>query len=211
MKTNKKLLFLTTALCLLPILAGLAVYSRLPEQVPTHFALDGTPNGYSSRAFAVFGLPCLMAALNLFLHIGLERDPRRANMSAALRSISQWVIPVVSLLCSGVILGTALGIPVHAETILPCFVGVLFLCIGNYLPKTKQSRTMGIRVKWTLESSENWDRTHRLAGFLWVAGGLAFLLLSLLHLWNKWLLAALLAVLILVPMLYSFLLYKRGI
>lgn len=208
---DKKRLILTTIICLLPIPAGLALHDRLPERVPTHFGLDGTPNGWSSRAFAVFALPCLLAALNLFLHICLERDPRRANMSAALRAISQWVIPAVSLLCGGVILGSALGGPVHAETILPCFVGVLFLCIGNYLPKTKQSRTMGIRVKWTLESEENWNRTHRLAGFLWVISGLILLLASLFHLLHTWLLSVLLAAVILVPVLYSYRLHQKGI
>ena len=57
MKAEKKLVLVTTLICLLPILAGLALYSRLPEQVPTHFDLSGTPNGWSSRPFAVFGIP----------------------------------------------------------------------------------------------------------------------------------------------------------
>lgn len=210
MKDKKRLIW-TTIICLLPILVGLALYDRLPKQVATHFGLDRSPNGWSSRAFAVFALPCLMAALNLFLYFCLERDPRRANMSAALRSISQWVIPAVSLLCSGVILGTALGIPVHGETLIPCFVGALFLCVGNYLPKTKQSRTMGIRVKWALESEENWNRTHRLAGFLWGISGLVLLLGSLFHLLSTWLLAALLAAVILAPVLYSYRLHLKGI
>lgn len=211
MKLNKKLLILTTLLCLLPILAGLAVYSRLPEQVPTHFDLSGTPNGWSSRPFAVFGLPCIMAAANLLLHVVTARDPKRANVSAALKAILLWLIPMLTILCCGLTLGAALGYDVPAETLLPALVGVLFILVGNYLPKTRQNRTTGIRVKWTLESEENWDRTHRAAGFLWVVGGFIFLLLTLLHLWNGWLLTALLAVIILVPMLYSWQLHKKGI
>ena len=83
--------------------------------------------------------------------------------------------------------------------------------IGNYLPKTKQSYTMGIRLPWTLQSEENWNRTHRLSGFLWVAAGAAFILLSLLRLWNIWLLGALLLALIFVPIGYSYFLHKKGI
>ena len=49
-------------------MAGLVLYSRLPERVPTHFDFSGTPDGWSSRPFAVFGLPCLLAALNVFLY-----------------------------------------------------------------------------------------------------------------------------------------------
>ena len=211
MKTETKRMILTTAICLLPILAGLALYSRLPEQVPTHFDFSGNPNGWSSRPFAVFGLPCLMAALNMFLHISLLRDPKRANMSAALKTISRWVIPALSVLSCGLILTAAMGYPSHVETVIPLLVGILFLLVGNYLPKTKQSYTMGIRLPWTLESEENWNRTHRLSGFLWVAAGAAFILLSLLRLWNIWLLGALLLALIFVPIGYSYFLHKKGI
>ena len=211
MKTETKRMILTTAICLLPILAGLALYSRLPEQVPTHFDFNGNPDGWSSRAFAVFGIPGLMAAINLFLHICLEKDPKRANMRAALKHISLWVIPVLSVLTSGLTLGAAMGWPVHVESAIPVLVGGLFLLVGNYLPKTKQSYTMGIRLPWTLDSEENWNRTHRLSGFLWVAAGAAFILLSLLRLWNIWLLGALLLALIFVPIGYSYFLHKKGI
>ena len=211
MKAEKRTAVLTTAICLLPILAGLALYSRLPEQVPTHFDFSGNPNGWSSRPFAVFGLPCLMAALNVFLHGSLLRDPKRANMSAALKTVSRWVIPVLSVLSCGLILTAAMGYPSHVGTVIPLLVGILFLLAGNYLPKTKQSYTMGIRLPWTLKSEENWNRTHRLAGFLWVAAGALFILVTLLHLWNRWLLALLLLAVIFVPVLYSYTLHRKGI
>ncbi len=211
MKTEKKFILITTLICLLPILAGLALYSRLPEQVPTHFDLSGTPNGWSSRTFAVFGMPGLMAAINLFLHICLEKDPRRANMSGALKRISLWIMPLLSVLTSGLTLGAAMGWPVHVETVIPVLMGVIFLVTGNYLPKTKQNTTMGIRLPWTLNSEENWNRTHRLSGFLWAAIGAAFILLSLLRLWNVWLLGALVLALIFVPVGYSYFLHKKGI
>ena len=70
---------------------------------------------------------------------------------------------------------------------------------------------MGIRLPWTLASEENWNRTHRLSGFLWVAAGALLILFSLLRLWNGWLLGALLFALIFVPMGYSYFLYRKGI
>lgn len=211
MKLNKKLMILTTVLCLLPMLAGAAVYSRLPEQVATSFGLDGRPNGYSGRAFTVFGLPCLMAALNLFLHVVVAKDPKRVNAGTAMKTICLWLTPVLTILLYALTVSTALGYDARVETVIPCLLGVLLILVGNYLPKTKQNRTMGIRVKWTLESEENWNRTHRFAGFVWVAGGFVFLLLTLLHLWNGWLLTAFLVVIIALPMLYSWQLHRKGI
>lgn len=211
MKTETKRMILTTAICLLPILAGLALYSRLPEQVPTHFDFNGNPDGWSSRAFAVFGIPGLMAAINLFLHICLEKDPKPANMSTALKHISLWVIPVLSVLTSGLTLGAAMAGPSMWRPRSRCWWGACFCWWATTCPKTKQSYTMGIRLPWTLDSEENWNRTHRLSGFLWVAAGAAFILLSLLRLWNIWLLGALLLALIFVPIGYSYFLHKKGI
>ncbi len=207
---NKKMLIITSLVCLLPMLVGAALYSRLPETVATHFDLNGDPDGWSSRAFAVFGLPGILLAVNVLLPFALRADPKHENMSGALKTITIWTIPALSLLCSGLTLGNALGYDTRIERVLPGFMGILFILIGNYLPKTKQSYTMGIKLPWTLASEENWNRTHRLAGFLWVIGGAYFIVMSFIG----WSLAAFLiplVVMILVPTVYSYLLYRKGI
>ena len=207
---NKKRWILTTLICLLPIVAGALLYSRLPETMATHWNLSGEPDGWSSRAFAVFGLPGILLAVNLLLPWALKADPKRENMSDKLVAITLWTIPLLSLLCSGLTLARGLGYTVRVERWVPVFMGLLFIAIGNYLPKTKQSYTMGIKLPWTLASEENWNRTHRLAGFLWVLCGLFFIVTS----FTGWSLAAFLIpiiVMVLVPAVYSYLLYRRGI
>ena len=95
--------------------------------------------------------------------------------------------------------------------LVPVLLGVLFLWVGNYFPKLRRNRTLGIKVSWTLGNEENWNRTHRLAGFLWVLCGLVMIPLSLLRLWNGWLIGALLAVMVLIPTIYSYALHRKGI
>ena len=207
---NKKTLVITSLICLLPIIVGALVYKRLPETIATHFDLNGNPDGWSSRAFAVFGLPAILLAVNLLLPIMLRADPKHENMSDALVNITIWTIPVLSLICSGLTLGRALGYDVRIERVLPVFMGVLFILIGNYLPKTKQSYTMGIKLPWTLASEENWNRTHRLAGFLWVLGGVYFIVMSFIG-WSVPAFVLPLAVMVLLPIVYSYLLYRKGI
>ena len=206
---NKKTLVITSLICLLPIIVGALVYKRLPETIATHFDLNGNPDGWSSRAFAVFGLPAILLAVNLLLPFMLRADPKHENMSGALVNITIWTIPVLSLICSGLTLGRALGYDVRIERVLPVFMGVLFILIGNYLPKTKQSYTMGIKLPWTLASEENWNRTHRLAGFLWVLGGVFFIVMSFIG-WSVPAFVIPLSVMVLVPMVYSYLLYRKG-
>ena len=211
MKKPRAEAIITVAVCLLPMVAGAILYNKLPEQVPTHFSVNGEPDGWSSRPFAVFGLPVIIAALQALVLFGLRTDPKKQNMSPALRIIAVWAAPVLCMILYAITMASALGYATHIEVIVPLLVGVAFLLIGNYLPKTKQSYTMGIKLPWTLHSEENWNRTHRLAGFLWMGGGILMVLISLLHLWQVWMMLAIIAVMVLVPVAYSYSLYKKGI
>ena len=158
----------------------------------------------------VFGLPLFILALHLVCFYAESRETKK-NRNPVLRTVLLWFCPAVSLLGGAVTLGTGLGYEMHISTVVPVFVGLLFLILGNYLPKIRQNRTMGIKLPWTLQSEENWTRTHRLSGFLWVLCGLVMIPLSLLRLWSGWLFGALLAVMVLIPAVYSYALHRKGI
>ena len=204
-KANKKELLLTSAVCLLPLLAGTVLYPRLPETMATHWGFDGTANGWSSRGMAVFGLPLFILALHLVCSYAESRDTKRKNVNPVLRTVMLWFCPAVSLLGGALTLGTGLGYEMHVSTVAPVFVGLLFLILGNYLPKIRRNRTMGIKLPWTLASEENWTRTHRVAGFTWVAAGLLMLLSALLRLHGPTVTVVLLALAVGIPVLYSYL------
>ena len=109
MKTKKTLLIITTLVCLLPMLIAAFVYQAHPAQIATHWGADGTPNGYSSKAFACFGLPAIMAALNIFVNILLDNEPNRHIANNRIFIVSKWCPPVVSLVASTLTLAFALG------------------------------------------------------------------------------------------------------
>ena len=87
-------------------------------------------------------------------------------------------------------------------------MGALFVVIGNYLPKCKQSYTVGIKIPWTLNDEENWNKTHRLAGFLWVIGGVVIMATAFLG--TFWLFFVVLIPMVIVPFVYSYSLYKKS-
>ena len=209
MKKADKTLVFTTLLCLLPMAAGLFLWDQLPQEMPIHWNAAGQVDNYGSRALAVVGLPCIMAGAHLLVHLLLRTDPRRENMSPALRTITYWILPGLCILLCAVTYMAALGIPVRVEVIVPLAVGVLFMAIGNYLPKCQQNYTMGIRTPWTLNSPENWARTHRVGGWCFMAGDLLMLLCALPGMW--WLLYPAIAISALAPVIYSYLLYRKGI
>ena len=176
-KELKKTLTLTTLITLLPILVGLFYWNQLPDKMATHFDMEGTPNGWSSKWFAVIGIPVFLALVNVLCTILTETDPRRHKYPEKMMKLVYWICPVVSWICAGLTISYELGIEFAAMPKFgSLFVGIMFVVIGNYLPKIKQNYYMGIKLPWTYSDEENWNRTHRMAGQLWVVGGIILLL-----------------------------------
>ena len=211
-KNNKWTLLVTTLVVLIPMAIGLVLWNQLPDQIPTHFGPDGKADGWSPKAFAVFGLPCILLAIHWFCVLCTSADPKKQNISQKLMGIVLWICPIISLLICSACYAYALGWKLNIVFILYLFCGTLFIIIGNYLPKCKQSYTMGIKLPWTLDDEGNWNATHRLGGKLWVAGGLLLLLCSVLTAYpilSAILFFAVLTLMVGVPVIYSYLYYKK--
>ena len=208
MKKYKKQLILSSIVTLLPILIGLFLWNRLPDTIATHFGSDNVANGWSSKPFVVFGLPLILLGIHLFCLFTTMNDPKKKNISEKMFRFIMWFVPVLSVFILSFTYGYALGMDVNIGMGVNIIVGIVFLVIGNYLPKCKQNYTTGIKIPWTLNSTENWNRTHRLAGWLFMAGGILFLLNAFLQ-WSGMLL--IIIGIALLPVIYSFILYKKGI
>ena len=208
-KKNLKILIITSIVILLPMIAGIALWNQLPQEIPYHWNAAGEVDGWASKAMAVFGTPALMLALQWLAVVATLTDPKKQNHSQKVLQLIFWFIPMLTVVLSAVIYATALGGKIRVEMIVPTLLGILFIAIGNYLPKCQQNYTIGIKIPWTLHSEENWNRTHRLAGYVWVAGGVVMTLSGFVNLFWLSLPAALCMALI--PVVYSFILSRKGI
>ena len=209
LKNNKKLLVWSTLVLLLPMLLGLVLWSCLPETIATHFDVHGTPDGWSSKAVAVFGIPAFLVAAHLLCAFGTMMDPKRKNIQDKMYKLVLWIIPMISLLVCGSTYLFALGYEVDIARITGILVGVMFIIIGNYLPKCRQSYTMGIKLPWTLNDEENWNATHRFGGWLWMIGGAAFLAVEAMGGMSTMFTLVIIAAMVLLPTAYSYLYYRR--
>ena len=120
-----------------------------------------------------------------------------------------WMVPVVSVITCMSIYGLALGMDIDIGVLVNIMVGTMFIILGNYVHKVKQNYTVGMKLPWTLNSEENWNRTNRMTGWILILSGLLFLMNSLLL--KTEIVFAVILLVILVPMIYSFILYKKGI
>lgn len=216
LKANKGKLILSSIIIVLPILVGILLWHDLPDTLAIHWGTNNKPDGFSSKAVAVFLLPCILLALHWLCLIITHFDKKQQAQSKKVINIIFWIMPAISLLCGGIIYFAAFGTVSNMLRLLPILLGVMFLVIGNYLPKVKQNSTFGIKLSWTMRNEENWNKTHRLGGKVWFIGGLIILAASLLPAqWMLGVLFATLAVCVIIPTVCSYRLYlahkKAGI
>ena len=153
------------------------VYSQLPERMPTHWNFSGEIDGWSSRFVGAIMLPLvglgIFALLQVFPHI----DPLRQNYEKFRGTYDAVVSAILVFLAAThvFVVGFALGWPLNVSRSFPIGMGLLFILLGNVLPRARRNWVLGVRTPWTLSNDRVWERTHRLGGYLFVALGTAFL------------------------------------
>ena len=208
--------FKTEAISLLVILIVLLIsfyfYSGLPETVPSHWNAQGEVDGWSSRNFTVFFFPALIIGMYLLFLALPYLDPRKKNyqkFTGAYHGFKTMLVLFVSLLY--LITGfSGLGYDLPIDKIVISMVGILFLVIGNYLPRIKSNWFIGIRTPWTLSSEKVWQRTHQVGGRLFMVEGalIIFLVFLLPQLLYQFFFISIMAIVLWV-FLYSYLLYRK--
>lgn len=179
---SKKAIALMWAFSLLPFLLVALAWPHLPEQVPTHWGLNGQVDTYSSP-----GALWLLCAIAPLLSLGMQflprLDPKRENYEKFQSRYDLFgpLVPLLLLLCVAATLSESLWpgrIDVGRAIMLA--VGVLFLIIGNLMGKVKTNWFMGFRTPWALSDPDVWNRTQRLGGWTFFLSGLSAVVLALL-------------------------------
>lgn len=140
-------------------------------------------------------------------------DWRKRPQGKQAMNLLIWICPVLSIAGSSVILLIREG--QVSQKFAPMFMffgfGIMFLLIGNYLPKIPQNRTMGIKSKWALEDEENWNATHRLGGKVWVACGFGCMICGLFPFsgFSVGIFIVLVVSAAAIPMIYSWRFYRK--
>ena len=196
-------------LFLLPLACILLTYHTLPSYVPTHFNMHGEVDGYMPKLFGLYGGWTLFLLIHLFVSFITFKDPKKDNIPQVLLRILLLLCPIFCLLVEVIIISYALGYRFDHIIVINIIIGLLFILIGNYLPKVRKNYALGIRTPWTLESQENWTQTHRLSGYLFVLAGMLYIITSVLGYMFIGLIVILIACFI--SIFYSYFLHKKGI
>lgn len=210
-REHKLFVIATSIITLLPIVVGVVLWNRLPEQMATHFGSSGTPNDWSPRGFTVFVLPIFLLAVHLICVFATAADPKNKGINQTVFKIVGCIAPLCSIACAVGIYGYELGIEeANSLTTVKCIAGIIIVVVGNYLPKCRQNYTIGIKLPWTLEDEDIWNRTHRFTGWLWIICGVLFIIEGFLGFGGVWFPFVDMAVMFIVPIAYSLVIFMRS-
>ena len=177
MKNKKSIseLVITSLVTLLPMEVGLLTWNKLPAQMVSHFDFTGTPDQMMPKWAIVFVLPLFLLAMHLLCSI-VTVYKNREPFPGKVETLFYWIVPMVSIFVTVLVYGYTFGYVMNISMMAQLFIGLLFLVIGNYLPKVKQNHFAGTRVKWTYESRKNWEHTQRFSGWAMCILGLFFII-----------------------------------
>jgi uncharacterized membrane protein len=205
---------LANILCLIFIaIAGATaayLYPSLPDQIPTHWNMQGEVDDYMSKPWGVLIMPLAAIFVFVLMKVIPIISPRGFRTEQFADVVNIFMVAMVGFM-SGVsllVLLEASGRNVHINEMIFAGIGLLFIVMGNYLGKVRKNFFLGIRTPWTLASDEVWSRTHRLGGRVFVLIGFFMFVNAFFRFPLSWLLGSI-VILALVPVIYSYVLYRK--
>ena len=131
MRVDKKSLFLSVGICLLPILIGVYYYDVLPEQIAVHFNAKGEPDNFVSKTLGIIDIPIFLAIVQIVISLVVDFDKTPKKGAFIIKAI----IPVISVLIQGGLIAYALDNNFNVSQLAIFVIGIVFIILGNYLPK----------------------------------------------------------------------------
>jgi uncharacterized membrane protein len=209
--TTRTAATLSLVLVAAALLAGALLWNRLPDPMPSHWNAAGEIDGYMPKFWGVFLMPIVtLALLGLFLIIP-HIDPLKTNIAKFIGTFNVFIVAFVAymLYIYALTLFAALDMPFNMTVMLLPVVGLLFIGVGYMMGKAKRNFFIGIRTPWTLSSETVWDETHKLGSKLFILAGVVTIVSAFLGENGVWLLIAAIFIAAFIPIIYSYILWKR--
>ena len=168
-----KTLIITGIVCLLPIFLGLFLWDKLPETMAIHFDINNNPDNFAPKGFVVFGMPALMLLLQAICCAINDVNAYKYGDRVKFEMATKWIIPVMSIVLQGVTLGYGIGMNIDIRKVAAILVGIIFLVIGNYMPKFDRVKNYNLDV-------EKAKKINRFIGYGSVVMGVIFIVSAFL-------------------------------
>ena len=178
---NKKMFLGLLLLCLVNFAAHLFFYPHMPDIVPTHWGFNGQADGWGPK-YTILILCALPLIILIMMAVIPKIDPRAQNFEKFGTIYRGFTIGITVFLCAITWLTelTVYNLLPNSGNLVSILVfggcGVLFILLGNYMPRIKQNYTFGCKTPWALNDEHNWNRTQRMGGIVFVVIGVVFMM-----------------------------------
>ena len=201
---NKRFNFtilITSLLCFVPMIVGLILWNKLPEELPTNYSLNNEVGNVVPKWINVILLPIIFATLNIVVNMRISPKTEE-NVGKRLASFVVWLVPILAVVVGTFMIIKPLGLPLEAMSLVASFMSLVFIIVGNYIPKSKPNNVVGFRLPWIMNDDDLWKKTHRFSGLVLVICGFASFITSFFVI-GKYVFLVSLGIIIFVPLIYS--------
>ncbi|MCA6440524.1 MAG: SdpI family protein [Sediminibacterium sp.] len=207
--------WLVLILAIIPLAYLAYLYPSLPDKVPTHYNISGKIDAYDEK-ITIWIPVVIFSLMNIGIHFLFKAlpkiDPKKsaAQSPSMLAKLSTFLAVFLALIQIAMIQATTGNTTILNKTLVPA-IGLLFALIGNYMFSIKPNYFIGLRLPWTLENEDNWRKTHQYMSKYWVIGGIIIFITGLFtsFLVGIIVLFVVLTIIIILPVRYSYLLFKN--
>lgn len=202
----------TLLIALMPFIYLAYIWNSLPETIPVHWNLNGDIDNWGKKSTLII-MTFMSSGLTycIFLLAPLI-DPKKKiqAMGNKYHNLKFLMVLLMSVLSVFIIYSTKEQSITNSNVMFIC-VGLLYIILGNYMKTIKANYFIGIKTPWTLENEFVWKKTHSLAGKLWLLGGISIIASSLItnKEINHTIFLSITTIIALVPVIYSYIEYKK--
>jgi uncharacterized membrane protein len=223
MKKSTPNLLIAIVLLAIPFGYAAYLYPSLPETIPTHFNIKGEADGFGGKDSIFLG-PGILGGVGLFTFFLLSNiknfDPKRYKTEdeGMFKKLALFMVGFLSVLAMIIIYSATGGNTKSADEnlnitkILLPFIGLAFSLMGWFMPKLHQNYFAGFKLPWTLENVDNWNETHKVAGKVWLYGGIAQAISTLIlpNAAGIIIFLGLVLIMVIIPTVFSYRMFKNG-
>ena len=217
MNTKKYGPWLVALMIIAPFIYGALIFPQLPSKIPTHFNIEGKADAWGGPSSIFLG-PGIMGAVSIFVYVLLSNlkkfDPKKYDEAndTLYKDFAVLTVAFLSALSAIIIYSSTHADDINVGKLILPLIGLSFVGLGWYMPKFKQNYFVGFKLPWTLENVDNWNETHKVAGKIWIYGGLFQVVVTFLLPMKFGFIGFILAtaVMVIIPTVFSYRMFKNG-
>jgi uncharacterized membrane protein len=201
-----------------------------PDTIPVHFDINGVVDRWGSK-YEILIMPAMavicMLMFKFFTKLYTDKasettdDKEKAEMLSNIKvmNITVWIMSVLFFVMNIITLYTSYS-QLYPDMNLPEFdviqavsiiMGIVFIVMGNYMPKTRRNSTIGFRFPWTLYNDTTWSKSNKFASYVMVVAGIVSIIGALFIKGITATIVMLGSILISIPiiMIYAYIVYRN--